>query len=133
MKVEDLLNYILSFLQNTKKEEEKVADELRIKELEQQDLLHELEFSKLNACEMAQITKQLIQVRKERRTIKNDLEKMRLLRRFTERQNAKNLNGEITTLLHELKKVKNVQKYGKYQPRILKNLKCSEKEANNAK
>ncbi len=129
MTAEELLNYILSFLKNTKSEEEKVTEELRIKELEQQDLLHELEISKLNACEMAYITKRLIQVRKERRKIKNDLEKIRLLRRFTERQNAKNLNGEIATLLHELKKVNNIQKYGKYKPRILKDLKCGKGES----
>ena len=62
--------------------------------------------------------------RKERRVIKNDLEKIKLLRRFTDKQNARNLNGEIKTLLNELKKVNNIQKYGKYQPRVLKNLKC---------
>lgn len=129
MTVEELLNYILSFLKNTKSEEEKAKEELRIKELEQQDLLHELEISKLNACEMAHITKRLIQVRKERRIIKNNLEKIKLIRRFTEKQNEKNLNSEIATLLHELKKTKNKQKYGKYQPRVLKNLKCGKGES----
>lgn len=127
MEVEEILRYVLSFLDNIKSEEAKTTEELRIKELEQQDLLHELEISKLNACEMSQVTKQLVQVRKERRVIKNDLQKLVLLRRFAEKQKTRNLHTEINTLLKEINKTQNMQIYGKYQPRVLKNLKCGSK------
>ncbi len=126
MEVEDLMNYILSFLENISKEEGKVAEELRIKELEQQDLLHELEISKLNAPEMMITTKQLIQVRKERRELKNDLQRIVILRRFADRQKSRNLDNEIRTLQKELKKTNDYQQYGKYKPRVLKNLKIGE-------
>lgn len=124
MTVEEILILMKNFFDNVKQEQDDLIEELRIKELEQEDLLHEIELSKLNASEMAKIVKQLKQVRIDRRIIKNDLERVKLIKSFTDKYNNKFITNEISMLLGELRKLGKIQITRKYTPRVIENLKC---------
>ena len=93
------------------------------KDGEQEDLLHELELSKLNASEMTQIMKRLKAVRLERRDLKNELEKANTLKGFTDKYNNKFIIKDISQLISNLETLESNQKTRKYNPRILKDLK----------
>lgn len=124
MSAEDILEVLKQFIEGVDKEYNNLIEELRIKDLEQQDLLHELEISNLNASEMAKVAKRLKQTRLDRRTLKNDFERVKIIKHFTDKQIDRNLLGEVKTLLNELGSLKSRQENSKYKPRILKDLKC---------
>lgn len=124
MTVEEILILMKNFFDNVKKEQDDLIEELRIKELEQEDLLHEIELSKLNASETAKVVKRLKQVRIDRRIIKNDLERVKLIKSFTDKYNNKFITNEISMLLGELRKLGKIQITRKYKPRVIENLKC---------
>ena len=63
------MNY---FFTNIEKVNSALKNQLRTKELEQDDLLHELELSKLNAFELTKVATRLQKTRKERRNIKQN-------------------------------------------------------------
>ena len=65
------MNYFFTYIERTNSD---LKNELRIKELEQDDLLHEIELSKLNAFELSKVAVRLRDVRHERRGIKDKLE-----------------------------------------------------------
>lgn len=123
IEVEELLKLMKQFFENVDKEQQDLREELSEKQLEQEDLLHEIELSDLNAAESAKVMKKLKQVRKERRVIKNDLERIGLIQHFTEKYNNKFICNEIAMLLKELRKQKENQDNRKYSPRVLTNLK----------
>lgn len=118
--VEGVLTVMKEFFEGIDKEHEKLLEELNIKELEQQDLLHILELNNLNAVEIMKVATALKTTRKERRTIKNDIERINIIRNFTNKYNNKFIGNEIKVLLKELNKLKYVQKNRKYKLRILK-------------
>ena len=118
--VEEVLTVMKEFFEGIDKEHEKLLEELNIKELEQQDLLHILELNNLNAVEIMKVATALKTTRKERRTIKNDIERINIIRNFTNKYNNKFIGNEIKVLLKELNKLKYVQKNRKYKLRILK-------------
>lgn len=124
MSTEDILNLIKQFIEGAEREYNAITKELNIKELEQQDLLHELEISSLNASEMAKVAKRLRQTRLERRSLKNDFERIKIIKHFTDKQIERKLLLEIKTLVNELNNLKSRQENCKYRPRVLKDLKC---------
>ena len=128
MTVEEILILMKNFFEGIKEEQQKLREELEIKQAEQEDLLHEIELSKLNAAEIAKVVKTLKEVRVNRRIIKNDLERVKLIKNFTDKYNNKFITNEISMLLGELKKLNKTQNNRKYQPRVFKNLKCGGKK-----
>lgn len=64
------MNY---FFTNIERVNSDLKNQLRTKELEQDDLLHEIELSKLNAFELTKVATRLQKTRKERREIKDKL------------------------------------------------------------
>lgn len=121
--VEEILTIMKEFFEGIDNEHEKLLEELNTKELEQQDLLHILELNNLNAVEIMKVATSLKATRKERRIIKNDIERINLIRNFTNKYNNKFIGNEIKMLLKELNKLKYIQKNRKYKFRILKDSK----------
>lgn len=67
----ELLENIKYFFYNIEEIEKKLNTDLRNKEYERDDLLHEIELSKLNAIEIMAVYKKLEKVLQERRIIKD--------------------------------------------------------------
>lgn len=113
----------------------KIESQLKLEEVrlnnEQQDLLHEIELSNLNAVELTQIAKRLRKLRKDRRLVKDKLEYVRTLRMFTDKYNN-NLKTyvDITNVKKQLEILEKEQSTRIYKPRVLKDLKVSEKFEN---
>lgn len=121
--VEEILIIMKKFFEGIEKEHSELIEELTNKELEQQDLLHELELSNLDAVEITKVAISLKKVRKERRIIKNDIERVKIIKNFTDKYNNRFITNEINMLIKELKKLKKRQENRKYEPRILKDIK----------
>ena len=125
--VEETLKIMKNFFEGIEQEHKELIEELTNKELEQQDLLHKLELNNLNAVEITRVAVDLKKVRKERRIIKNDIERIKLIKNFTDKYNNKFIGNEIKVLIKELYKLQKRQENRKYEPRILKNLEIGEK------
>ena len=125
---EEILKIMKSFFEGIEEEYSNLLQELTNKEAEQQDLLHELELNNLNAVEITKVAIDLKRVRKERRIIKNDIERVKLIKSFTDKYNNRYITNEIKTLIKDLYKLQRKQENRKYEPRILKNRKIGEKE-----
>jgi hypothetical protein len=102
IKVEELLKQMLNFFQNIDKEIEKTGKKLQQKDLEREDLLHYYENHKMDATKYCRIGKLLKQTQQERRTIKNELEKFREIKKFSTKYNNKMIQGDIIQLLKSL-------------------------------
>lgn len=125
---EEILKIMKSFFEGIEEEHSNLLQELTNKEAEQQDLLHELELNNLNAVEITKVAIDLKRVRKERRIIKNDIERVKLIKSFTDKYNNRFITNEIKTLIKDLYKLQRKQENRKYEPRILKNRKIGEKD-----
>ena len=86
---EEILKIMKSFFEGIDIEHSNLLQELSNKEAEQQDLLHELELNNLNAVEITKVAIDLKKVRKERRVIKNDIERVKTIKSFTDKYNNK--------------------------------------------
>lgn len=89
-----------------------LVSELKMVEERQQDILHYIEFCSLNACQGYKIYKQLKDVRRERRQIKNELEVVQFI---LDKKITDTVSQEATDL------IANIQKR-QYEPRVLKEL-----------
>lgn len=124
---EEILKVMKSFFEGIDIEHSNLLQELSDKEAEQQDLLHELELNNLNAVEITKVAIDLKKVRKERRAIKNDIERVKTIKSFTDKYNNKFITNEIKALIKELYKLQKRQSNRQYEPRILKDRKIGEK------
>lgn len=98
---------------------------MRVKELEQDDLLHEIELSKLNAFELSKVAVRLRDVRQERRVIKDKLEFISTLKGFSDKYNNKLITGDIAQLLKNIRMLKENWDTRIYKTRVLEDLKIS--------
>ena len=98
------VDIVAKFLTDITKTEMSVKDVLRRCENRQQDILHEIEFSRLSRREYNLISKELKDVRVERRNAKNLIE---LLEPFS--QNNKYTATELTRLANKVRTVKEEQ------------------------
>lgn len=124
---EEILKIMKNFFEGIDIEHSNLLQELSNKEAEQQDLLHELELNNLNAVEITKVAIDLKKVRKERRIIKNDIERVKTIKSFTDKYNNKFIVNEIKTLIKELYKLQKRQNNRQYEPRVLKDRKIGEK------
>lgn len=98
---------------------------------EQQDLLHEIELSELNAAELIKIASRLRKLRKERRKVKDKLEYIRTLRTFTDKYNNNfKTYVDIANIKKQLEILDKEQSTRIYRPRVLDDLKIAEKFRN---
>lgn len=124
---EEILKIMKDFFEGIDIEHSNLLQELSNKEAEQQDLLHELKLNNLNAVEITKVAIDLKKVRKERRAIKNDIERVKIIKNFTDKYNNKFIVNEIKTLIKELYKLQKRQNNRQYETRILKDRKIGEK------
>ena len=116
------MNYFFTYIERTNSD---LKNELRIKELEQDDLLHEIELSKLNAFELSKVAVRLRNVRQERRLIKDKLEFISTLKGFADKYNNKLITGDIAQLLKNIRNLKENWETRIYKTRVLEDLKIS--------
>ena len=114
------MNYFFTYIERTNSD---LKNELRIKELEQDDLLQEL--SKLNAFELSKVAVRLRNVRQERRVIKDKLEFISTLKGFADKYNNKLITGDIAQLLKNIRNLKENWETRIYKTRVLEDLKIS--------
>lgn len=116
------MNYFFTYIERTNSD---LKNELRVKELEQDDLLHEIELSKLNAFELSKVAVRLRDVRQERRVIKDKLEFISTLKGFSDKYNNKLITGDIAQLLKNIRMLKENWDTRIYKTRVLEDLKIN--------
>lgn len=124
MTVEELMKYMLNLFNNTDKELHEEYERLSQKDLELSDLDHYIENHSLKCYELAKVGKLRKTLREERREIKNNIEMIELIKKFTDKYNNKLITGDIIQNLKEqgiLKKRQENPKY-KYRTNILDRL-----------
>lgn len=126
-----LLDDFKSLIGNIAKVESVLKAEETKMNNEQQDLLHEIELSELNAAELIKIASRLRKLRKERRKVKDKLEYIRTLRTFTDKYNNNfKTYVDITNIKKQLETLEKEQATRIYRPRVLDDLKIAEKFRN---
>lgn len=106
MKVGDLMQYMLNLFNNTKKDLKEEQEKLSIKDMELSDLDHYIEIHKLKSYELAKIGRIRKTLREERRQIKNNIEMIEVIKRFTDKYNNKLITGDIIQNLKEQERLK---------------------------
>ena len=109
MEIEDLMHYMLELFNNTTKELKEEYERLSQKDMELSDLDHYLEIHKLKAYELAKVGRLRKTLREERRIIKNNIDKIEIIKKFTDKYNNKLITGDIVQNLKEQQKLKNKQ------------------------
>lgn len=109
MNVYDLLECMLDLFNNTEKRLKEENDKLSEKDTELSDLDHYIEIHNLKAYEYAKLGKLRKTLREERRVIKNNIEIIGEIKRFTDKYNNKLITGDILKTLKGYKSIKNRQ------------------------
>ena len=123
---EEFLIKMKNFFEGTNKLKAELEKEIKRTELERNDLLHELELGNLNAVELTKVAVVIRDVLKERRQYKDELDKVITLKGFTDKYNNKLITGDIIQVLKNLRVLEDNKKNRKYNPRVIKKLKCVE-------
>lgn len=123
----ELLNNINYFFKNIDVVEKQLATDLYNKEGERDDLLHEIELSKLNAVERLSVYAKLENVLQDRRTIKDKINLINTIKPYTNKFIMKGICAETQTTIKNIETLKSNQENRQYTPRILKDLKCAKK------
>lgn len=126
MTEEEFLIQMKNFFEGIDKLKIDLEKQIAEKELERNDLLHELELGNLNAIEMTMVAKTLKEVLQERRKYKDELAKVMTLKGFTDKYNNKMITGDIILVLKNLRTLEKNNEARTYSPRRIKNLKCAE-------
>lgn len=116
------MNY---FFTNIERVNSDLKNQLRTKELEQDDLLHEIELSKLNAFELTKVATRLQKTRKERREIKDKLEFIATIKGFSDKYTNKLITGDLINLLKNIRRLRENWGTRIYKTRVLEDLKIS--------
>ena len=126
MEIIDFLINMKNFFENSEEAKKKLEDSISEIELARNDLLHELELGKLNGAHQLKLCKKLKEVLIERRQYKDELQKVLIIKNFTDKYNNKLIVGDILQTIKGLKTLQHNQETRKYTPRIVENLKCVE-------
>lgn len=126
----DLLNNINYFFKNIDEVDKKLQTDLRNKEGERDDLLHEIELSKLSIGERSRTYSHLERVLQERRIIKDKIDLINTIKPYTNKYIMKGIFAETDITIKNIETLKSNQENRQYTPRILKDLKCARKKGN---
>lgn len=121
----ELLNNIKNFFYNIEEIEKKLNTDLYNKEGERDDLLHEIELSKLNAIEIVAVYKKLEKVLQERRIIKDKIDLVSTIKPYANKFIAKGICAETDATIKNIETLKRNQENRQYTPRVLQDLKCA--------
>lgn len=117
MNVEDLMQYMLNLFNNTSDNLHKEYEKLSQKDMELSDLDHYIEIHSLKSYELAKIGKLRKTLREERRQIKNNIEIIETIKKFTDKYNNKLITGDIIQNLKEQNNLKKKQENPTYKYR----------------
>ena len=109
MSVDDLMHYMLEFFNNTTKHLKDRWDDLSYIDTQLSELDHYLEIHKLKSYEHAKLSKLRQELRCERRNIKNDIDMITTIKKFTDKYNNKLITGDIIQNLKEQELLKEKQ------------------------
>lgn len=121
----ELLNNIKNFFYNIEEIEKKLNTDLYNKEGERDDLLHEIELSKLNAIEIVAVYKKMEKVLQERRIIKDKIDLVSTIKPYANKFIAKGICAETDATIKNIETLKRNQENRQYTPRVLQDLKCA--------
>ncbi len=124
----ELLNNINYFFRNIDEIDKKLQADLYTKEGERDDLLHEIELSKLSIGERSKTYSHLEKVLKERRVIKDKIDLINTIKPYTTKFIMKGIFAETDTTIRNIQTLKSNQENRQYTPRILQNLKCAKRK-----
>ena len=100
--LDDLLNYMLHLFKETEANLKYEKEKLSEIDKELSDLDHFLENNDLQAGKLSKLGKLRKEIRKERREIKNNIEVLLEVQRFTEKYNKKMIVGDLILLKKNL-------------------------------
>lgn len=123
-----MLDDIRYFFKNIDDIDKKLQTALYNKELERDDLLHEIELSTLNAIERMKIYSRLEKTLQERRVIKDKIELINTLKPYTNKYIMKGILGETGITIQNVETLQRNHETRQYTPRILKDLKCAKRK-----
>lgn len=126
--IEDLMKYMLNLFDNIPKDLSAEYERLSQKDMELSDLDHYIENHKLKSYELAKVGKLRKNLRVERRQIKNNIDMLEIVKRFTDKYNNKLITGDIIQNLKEQEKLIKKQENPTYRYRtnILERLEAKE-------
>lgn len=133
MTVEELMKYMLNLFNNTSDDLHKEYEKLSKKDMELSDLDHYIENHTLKSYELAKVGRLRKTLREERREIKNNIEMIEVIKKFTDKYNNKLITGDIIQNLKEqgiLKKRQESPTY-KYRTSILNRLEAKDENISN--
>ena len=130
MEVEELMKCMLDFFNNISNDLHEEYEKLSQKDLELSDLDHYIEIHSLKCYELAKIGKLRKTLREERREIKNNIDMIEIIKKFTDKYNNKLITGDIIQNLKEqgilIKKQENPTY--KYRTSILERLEAKDEQ-----
>jgi len=121
MNVIPLIKTILESFETLKYEMDSINQKIRDIHSEQDDLLHEVELTKFNACEGYQLSKELKKLRHKRRHYKDQEEQMDMIRGVINKY--KWIVNDLKPLVKLLEEKEDHQIHRQYTPKIRTNLK----------
>ena len=128
MTVEELMKYMLNLFNNTSDNLHKEYEKLSQKDMELSDLDHYIENHILKSYELAKVGRLRKTLREERRKIKNNIDMIEIIKKFTDKYNNKLITGDIVQNLKEqgiLRKKQENPTY-KYRTSILDRLEAKD-------
>ncbi len=128
MSAEELMKYMLELFNGTSEQLKEELDKLSRKDMELSDLDHYIENHKLNAPGYAKVSKLRKTLREERREIKNNIDMIEVIKKFTDKYNNKLITGDIIQNLKEQKalKVRQENPTYKYRTNIIERLEAKD-------
>ena len=128
--VEELMKYMLNLFNNTSDDLHKEYEKLSQKDMELSDLDHYIENHSLKSYELAKVGKLRKTLREERREIKDNIDMIEVIKKFTDKYNNKLITGDIIQNLKEqgtLRKRQENPSY-KYRTSILDRLEAKDEQ-----
>ena len=130
MEVEELFKYMLNLFNNTSNHLHEEYQKLSEKDMELSDLDHYLENHSLKSYELAKVGRLRKTLREERRTIKDNIDMIEVIKKFTDKYNNKLITGDIMQNLKEqgiLRKRQENPSY-KYRTSIIDRLEAKDEQ-----
>lgn len=116
MTIEEKLLIVLDVFIKYPQKYEELKQYLQIIGSERQDLLHALELGKLNAIQRTKLVNELKEVQSRRRKIKDELEILDEIKRFTSTVRLK--ERQINEIIERIKNIKERQENRSYTMRV---------------
>ena len=128
--IKRLLQEIEDLFVNLDTNKKMLEKQIMKKEDEQKDYLHELELARLNGIEIMKVANALIKTRKERRSLKNELELLNTVKGYADKYITKGIIADTKQAITNIERLEKNQETRKYVPRIIQNLKCVKENKN---